>query len=61
MNNTLNGMDAVQPILLCQNCKVEMRLVGVEPEKHGRDLFTFECPKCSHLETRAVKTLKSSS
>jgi hypothetical protein len=38
-----------------------MRLIDVEAEKPGRDLFTFECPKCSHLETRAVNTLQSSS
>jgi hypothetical protein len=54
MNRTLNGTDTVQPIMLCPKCKVEMHLVGVEPEQPGGDLFTFECRKFGHLETRAV-------
>jgi hypothetical protein len=33
-----------------------MRVFGIEPEKPGRDLYTFECPTCRSLEVRGVST-----
>jgi hypothetical protein len=26
-------------------------LVGIEPERPGYELLTFQCPKCEHFET----------
>ena len=31
-----------------------MRLFGTEQESVKRDLYTFECVRCSHLEVRGV-------
>src|SRR5262245_54246411 len=31
----------VEPLILCSICKLEMRLLGIEPETDIRDLFTF--------------------
>jgi hypothetical protein len=34
-----------------------MRLRGIEAEEEpGRDLYTFECDNCEHLEIRTVRT-----
>jgi hypothetical protein len=46
-----------EPLLLCPKCKTEMRVFGIEPEKLGRDLYTFECPACLHLEVRGASTV----
>jgi len=43
-----------EALLLCPNCNLEMRLFGTEPENGKRDLYTFECVRCSHLEVRGV-------
>jgi Zn-finger nucleic acid-binding protein len=43
-----------EPLLLCPNCRVEMRLFGVEAASRERDLYTFECPECGSLEVRGV-------
>jgi hypothetical protein len=48
--------EPAEPLLLCPKCKTEMRVFGIEPEKPGRDLYTFECPACLHLEVRGVST-----
>jgi hypothetical protein len=40
--------------MLCPYCRVEMRLLGIEPESAIRDLFTFECTTCHKLEVRGV-------
>ena len=44
------ALDPVEPLLLCRKCQTEMRVFGIEPEKPGRDLYTFECRACGHLE-----------
>ena len=44
----------VEPLILCPICKVETRLLGIEPEPDIRDLFTFQCDKCGGLEVRGV-------
>lgn len=47
---------AIEPLILCPTCKVEMRLFGIEPQKPGRDVFTFICGSCGRLEVRGVST-----
>ena len=49
--------DPVEPLLLCPKCQTEMRVFGIEAEKPGRELYTFECPRCRHLEVRGVSTV----
>jgi hypothetical protein len=44
----------VEPLLLCPNCLSEMRLYGTEPESDTRDIYTFQCGNCGHLEKRGV-------
>jgi hypothetical protein len=44
----------IKPLLQCAECRLEMRLFGVEAESPIRDLYTFECPKCGSLEARGV-------
>jgi hypothetical protein len=55
------GMDETlppaPPLLVCPVCAREMRLFGIEPEKPGRDLFTFECTRCGRLEARGISTI----
>jgi len=34
----------------CPKCGQGMRLLGIEPTMDDRDLFTFECTTCAHLE-----------
>ena len=46
-----------EPLLLCPRCELEMRLLGIEAEEPGRDLYTFECDKCEHIEVGTVRTL----
>jgi len=42
------------PLLFCPACisKKEMRLVGIEPQEYGRELFTFACDECGRIEAR---------
>lgn len=44
----------IEPLILCPDCKVEMRLFGMETESEIRDLYTFECTSCGRLEVRGV-------
>ena len=44
----------IEPLLLCPDCKIEMRLFGIEPESPIRDLFSFECTSCGRIEARGV-------
>ena len=39
----------------CPKCKREMVLFGIESEGDKRDLYTFECEDCGHLEVRGVR------
>jgi hypothetical protein len=43
-----------EALLLCPNCNLEMRLFCSEPENGKRDLYTFECVRCSHIEVKGV-------
>ncbi len=45
----------VKSLLTCPQCKLELRLLGIETENTSRDLYTFECSKCGSLEVRGVK------
>jgi hypothetical protein len=47
-------MIKVEPLLLCPNCKIEMRLFGCEQESAIRDVFSFECISCGRIEGRSV-------
>ena len=44
----------IEPLLVCPDCKIEMRLFGIEAESAIRDLFTFECITCGRIEARGV-------
>lgn len=50
-------MPPAPSLIVCPYCKLELFLVGTELEKPGRDVYTFECPKCHHLEARGVAVL----
>ena len=43
-----------EPLILCPDCKLEMRLFGIEAESEIRDAFTFECISCGRIEARGV-------
>jgi hypothetical protein len=54
----IGSMAPVPPLLMCPDCNVEMRLLGIEPDEDDRDLrdiYTFECTKCTRLEVRSVR------
>ena len=44
----------IEPLMFCPDCKLEMRLFGVEEESEVHDLYTFECSSCGKLEVRGV-------
>jgi hypothetical protein len=47
---TLHSQAIMRPF--CTKCGTTTRLSGIEAEKPGHELRTFECPKCHHIETR---------
>jgi hypothetical protein len=40
----------------CSKCGTGMLLFGIEPERPGYELHSFECPKCQNTETRIGKS-----
>jgi hypothetical protein len=48
----MSDMPKIEPLMLCPDCKVEMRLFGIEAESPIRDLFSFECTTCGRIEAR---------
>ena len=36
----------------CPRCGAGMFLFGIEPERPGYELLSFDCPGCQHIETR---------
>ena len=34
----------------CPKCGTKMRLFGIEAERPGYELHSFECPKCNHIQ-----------
>jgi hypothetical protein len=39
----------------CSECGAETLLVGIEPERPGCDLYTFQCPNCEAFDTEVGK------
>jgi hypothetical protein len=39
----------------CSKCGTGMLLFGIEPDRPGYELQSFECPKCNNIETRIGK------
>jgi len=39
----------------CSKCGTATVLVGIEPERPGYELHTFQCPNCEHFETAVGK------
>ena len=35
----------------CSKCGTAMLLFGIEAESPGRELLSFECPRCQNIET----------
>jgi hypothetical protein len=46
---------AIEPLLFCPRCNIEMCLFGIESESDKRDLYTFECAACAGIEVRGVQ------
>ena len=43
----------------CSGCGTATVLVGIEPERTGFDLHTFQCPSCEQFQTAVgINTLK---
>ena len=40
----------------CSKCGTAMLLFGIEAESSGRELLSFECPRCQNIETRIGKS-----
>ena len=38
----------------CPKCGNPMGLTRIEPDSPGKDLRTFECGQCQHIETMVV-------
>ena len=38
----------------CPKCGSPMGLTRIEPDEPGKDLRTFECGKCQHIETMVI-------
>jgi len=45
----------IRSLMRCAKCDREMRLFGIEPLGPVRELYTFECDHCGHLEVRGVR------
>ena len=50
---TSHSASIVRPC--CSECGTATFLVGIEPERPGYELRTFQCPKCEHFETAIGK------
>jgi hypothetical protein len=49
--HTIQNSDAIATPV-CMTCRTAMRLFGIEDDLIGRELLSFECPECEHIETR---------
>lgn len=38
----------------CPTCWHPMKLTRIEPDLPGKDLRTFECAECQHIDTRVI-------
>ena len=50
----MSDIPKIEPLILCPDCKLEMRLFGMEAESVIRDAFSFECVSCGRIEARGV-------
>jgi hypothetical protein len=50
---TVHSNAIVRPV--CSVCGTATLLVGIEPERPGYELRTFECLMCRHFETAVGK------
>jgi hypothetical protein len=39
----------------CAVCGTRMRLFGIEAERPGYELHSFECPNCNHIQVAIGK------
>ena len=39
----------------CSECGTATLLIGIEPQRPGYDLHTFQCPACDNFETAVGK------
>jgi len=40
----------------CAQCGAQMRLFGIEGDSSGSNIYSFECPKCGHVDAESVPT-----
>ncbi len=40
----------------CPECGAAMRLFGIEADEAGRELLSFDCLRCQHIETAMRKS-----
>jgi len=45
----------------CSKCGTATLLFGIEAEKPGYELWSFDCPKCNHIETVIGKSVQAAS
>jgi ribosomal protein S27E len=50
---TAHSNSIVRPA--CLKCGTALRVFGIEPERPGYELLSFECPKCHHIQTEIGK------
>jgi len=50
---TLHSDSIARPA--CEECGTKVRLFGIEPERPGFELWSFECPKCHHILVQVGK------
>jgi hypothetical protein len=50
----MSNVSEFKPLILCPDCKVEMRLFGTEAENEVRDVYSFECIRCGRIDARGV-------
>ena len=43
----------------CSECGTATSLIGIEPERRGYELHTFQCPNCEHYETAIGKAAQA--
>ena len=41
----------------CPKCGTGMRLFGIEPDKPGFEVHSFECPSCQNIETKRAEII----
>ena len=52
---TVRSNSVVRPD--CSECGTKTILVGIEPDRPGYDLHTFQCPQCENYEVAVGKAV----